>query len=92
MVKNVGGYERIGRLVVGALLVLVGVGGYAGLVPLAWTGIGQALTGIVAVVIGLVLLVTGYVQWCPLSGLLGISTYRGPTAGEDEEAPLESSA
>jgi hypothetical protein len=58
MKKNVGGTERIIRIVAGiGILSLVFIGpetkwGYLGLIPL----------------------VTGLIQWCPISQLLGIST------------------
>ena len=89
MEKNVGGFERPVRLVVGAILVLAGAGGYAGMVPLAALGIGQALAGVVLVVLGAILLVTGYVQWCPISQALGINTYR--EAGREPKEPVQES-
>jgi hypothetical protein len=58
MKKNVGGTERILRIVAGiGILSLVFIGpetkwGYLGLIPL----------------------VTGLIQWCPINQLLGIST------------------
>ena len=58
MKSNVGGIDRILRIVVGAVLVIlaatgqVGVWGWIGLLPLA----------------------TGLMGWCPAYPLLGIST------------------
>lgn len=58
MKSNVGGIDRILRIVIGAVLVLlaltgqVGVWGWIGLLPLA----------------------TGLIGWCPPYSILGIST------------------
>ena len=58
MIKNVGGIDRILRIVVGLALIAaaatgtVGVWGYLGLVPLA----------------------TGLMGWCPPYALLGFNT------------------
>jgi Protein of unknown function (DUF2892) len=58
MNKNVGGYDRIARIGVGAALVVaaatgaVGLWGYLGLVPLA----------------------TGLMGWCPPYAMFGINT------------------
>ena len=58
MTKNVGGVDRILRIVVGLALIAaaaagtIGVWGYIGLVPLA----------------------TGLMGWCPPYGLIGFST------------------
>jgi len=68
MNKNVGGYDRLGRLIVGPLLVLVAVVGLVGAIP-----VGPLVAG-VALVIGLVLAVTGAVQRCPLNALFGVNT------------------
>ncbi len=59
MKKNVGGVDKIMRLVVG--LVLLGLG-VAGVLPL-WVGL-----------IGLVPLGTALLGFCPLYPILGIST------------------
>jgi len=74
MNKNVGGYDRIGRFVLGALLVVVGIAGYAGVVWVAVGPLPQALTSVVLVVIGVILLVTGGVQKCPINSVLGVNT------------------
>lgn len=85
MRKNVGGSERSLRLLVGALFVVVGIAGYVGMLSLAWIGLGQALASVIVVLLGAILLLTGAIQWCPISRVLGISTYRGDS-GRDEEA------
>ncbi|MFB6132804.1 MAG: DUF2892 domain-containing protein [Halanaeroarchaeum sp.] len=76
MEKNVGGYDRIGRFVIGAVLVLVGIVGYVGIVQVAVGPLPQALTSVVLVVIGAILLVTGYVHKCPINSVIGLNTYR----------------
>jgi len=87
MKQNVGSMDRTVRIALGALLVLVGVAGYAGVLPLAWIGIGQALAGVVAAVIGLILLATGIGRTCLIYSVLGISTAEQP--GEE---PAEADA
>lgn len=75
MKKNVGGYDRIGRFVIGAVLVLAGVTGYVGLFRVAVGPVPQALAALILVLIGVVLLVTGYTQKCPINSGLGLNTY-----------------
>ena len=66
MKSNVGGIDRILRIVVGAVLVLlaatgqVGVWGWIGLLPLA----------------------TGLMGWCPPYSLFGINTCKNPNVTE----------
>ncbi len=76
MAKNVGPMDRTVRIVLGVIFGLAGVGGYAGIVPLAWLGIGQALAGVVLVIIGAILLVTGLLNTCPIYAILGMNTAR----------------
>lgn len=76
MEKNVGGYDRIGRFVIGAILVLAGIVGYAGVIRVAVGPLPQALTSVVLVLIGAILLVTGYLQKCPINTLIGMNTYQ----------------
>ena len=75
MQKNVGGMDRIARLVVGPVLILVGIAGYAGLLALAVGPVPQALVSVIVLLVGAVLLVTGLVQRCPLNRLLRFDTY-----------------
>ena len=58
MKSNVGGIDRIVRIVVGVLLVVLAATGQVG----AWGWI------------GLLPLATGALGWCPPYGLLGINT------------------
>ncbi|ADQ68241.1 hypothetical protein C499_14995 [Halogeometricum borinquense DSM 11551] len=76
MEKNVGGYDRIARLVVGPLLVIVGAAAVAGLFTIAAGTLGLVLAG-GALVVGAVLLTTGLTQKCPLNDVIGMDTYRG---------------
>lgn len=85
MKKNVGGMDRIARLVVGPVLVLAGIAGYAGFLALAVGPLPQALTSVIVFLVGTILLVTGLVQMCPLNRLLGLDTYRQNETGESDE-------
>lgn len=64
--KNVGSIDKTIRLIVGLLLVAFSIFG-AGL---------STTLGLVALVIGLVLSVTGVVNFCPLFKVLGISSIK----------------
>jgi predicted O-methyltransferase YrrM len=68
MEKNVGGIDRVGRIVIGLLAVLAGASAVAGV----WE-IGVVI-GAVALLIGAILLVTGTTQKCPLNEVAGINT------------------
>ena len=68
MQKNVGGYDRVGRLILGPVLILVGIAALVGAVPLGTLG------SVVALLVGAVLTVTGAVQRCPLNALFGVDT------------------
>lgn len=76
MARNVGQMDRNARIVLGVILGLAGIGGYVGAVPLAWLGFGQALAGVVFVVLGVILLVTGLLNTCPIYAILGMNTSR----------------
>ena len=68
MQKNVGGIDRTGRLVIGALAVLAGI---AALIGYWAVGI---VTAVIALVIGAILLVTGTTQKCPINDAAGVDT------------------
>jgi len=85
MQKNVGGTDRIARLVIGPVLILAGVAGYAGLLALAVGPLPQALVAGIVLLVGAVLLVTGVVQQCPLNSVLGFNTYREEETGGTED-------
>jgi hypothetical protein len=68
MEKNVGGIDRNARIVIG---VLVAVAGIAALGDV-WE-VGLAIGGI-ALLVGVILLVTGTTQKCPINDVAGIDT------------------
>jgi hypothetical protein len=84
MKKNVGGMDRIARLVVGPLLIMTGVAGYVGLLTLAVGPLPQALTSVLVFLVGIILLVTGLVQKCSLNRVLGFNTYSQNETRESE--------
>ncbi len=85
MKKNVGGVDRVARLVIGPALILAGIAGYAGLFTLAVGPLPQGLTAVIVFIAGTVLLVTGLVQRCPLNQLVGLNTHRQEGTRESEE-------
>jgi hypothetical protein len=76
MEKNVGGYDRIARFVLGPALIVVGAAALLGLFTIAAGTLGLAIA-VIAVLVGLVLSVTAVTQKCPLNNVLGMNTYRG---------------
>ncbi|MCC3159727.1 DUF2892 domain-containing protein [Hymenobacter sp. 15J16-1T3B] len=68
MIQNVGSYDRVIRIVLAAVvaasLLTLGARSFSGPEMLAW------------LLLPLVLLITGVTGYCPLYGLLGISTHR----------------
>ena len=87
MEKNVGGYDRTARFVVGPLLILVGAAALAGLFTVAAGTLGLAVAAVL-VLVGAILTYTGYTQRCPLNSMLGMNTYRESRveAAEDVES------
>lgn len=63
MKHNVGGIDRIGRIVIGIVLLIVGL---VAPVEMTWR--------IVALVIAAIALVTAAVRFCPANAILGINT------------------
>ncbi|MBU0620313.1 MAG: DUF2892 domain-containing protein [Gammaproteobacteria bacterium] len=63
MKLNVGGYDRIGRYVLGVVLLLVGMAA-----PLS------AMWQTVVFVVAAIALLTAAVQYCPVNHLFGINT------------------
>lgn len=78
MERNVGGYDRIARLVVGPILIVVGAASLVGILGLAAGTLGLAL-GVFALLVGAVLTITGLARKCPLNSLIGMNTYHGAT-------------
>jgi predicted membrane channel-forming protein YqfA (hemolysin III family) len=68
MNRNVGGLDRTARLAGGAVLALVGVVVLANVVELS------PIAGAAALLIGVVFLGTGAIQYCPINQALGIDT------------------
>ncbi len=64
MQANVGGFDRIARIVLGIALILFTLLSTS---EYRWWGL-----------IGIVLLFTGFVRWCPLYAPFGIKTCRTP--------------
>jgi drug/metabolite transporter (DMT)-like permease len=71
--RNVGGPERTLRYILGALLVLSGVG-----VAIAspFGGVSNAVVAVAVFVSGLYSIYEARVQYCPLNHSIGRSTYR----------------
>jgi hypothetical protein len=81
MEKNVGGYDRIARLVLGPIVIIAALAIYFEVLAVAGL-LGAALV-VAGLLVGAVLVATGATQVCVLNRLLGIDTYRDRT-GEDE--------
>lgn len=73
--KNVGGYDRIARAVLGPVFLVVALAGLLGFVSV---GSGTAVTvGLVVVLVaGAIMSVTAYTQECLVNQTLGISTLK----------------
>lgn len=63
MKKNMGSYDKLIRLIVAIILIV-----------LYYKGILQGTTGIIALVVALVLTVTSLIGFCPLYTLFGMKT------------------
>jgi hypothetical protein len=87
MKQNVGEIDRLVRLVAGGLLILVGLGGFAGVIPVAVGPLPQALTSVVLLLVGVVFAATGIRRTCLLYGLVGFST-----AESSHDEPEDSTA
>ncbi len=83
MEKNVGGYDRRTRLLVGPVLLVVGIAALAGLLSIAAGTLGMALA-VLALVVGAVLTITARTQQCPMNSMLGRNTYRERPRSEPE--------
>jgi hypothetical protein len=88
MEKNVGGYDRIARLILGPLLIVVAAAAFGGYLPVLSGLVGAAAVWAVLLV-GVVFVVTGATQVCPLNRALGVDTYRGksPDATDSDSEP-----
>ena len=90
MEKNVGGYDRSARFVLGPLLIIVGAAAFAGIITLSTGTLGLVLAG-VAVLIGAVLTVTATTQKCPLNSTIGLNTYEDRSADQSVSDEARSS-
>ncbi|QLG50780.1 YgaP-like transmembrane domain [Natrinema halophilum] len=70
MEKNVGGFDRVWRLVGGTLLVVIGAAALVGAVAVG------PVVAAVMVVVGAVFFATGVLQRCIINRLLDLDTYR----------------
>lgn len=68
MDKNVGGIDRTGRIIIGVIAAIAGIAALLG-----YWGAG-AVVGAIALVVGIILLVTGTTQKCPINDAAGIDT------------------
>jgi hypothetical protein len=89
MEKNVGGYDRIARFVVGPLLIVLGLATAGGVLTLATGALGLVVTAL-ALVVGAVLTVTAVTQKCPLNSMLGMNTYDGRGSAAETDATSRS--
>lgn len=74
MDKNVGVFDRRARIVIGAVLLVVAVLGYVGMIRLAFGPLPQALTAVVLLLVGIILLGTGLTQRCLIYRVVGMTT------------------
>jgi hypothetical protein len=91
MQKNVGGYDRSARFVLGPMLILAGVAAFAGLITLSGGTLGLVLTG-AAFVVGSVLTITATTQKCPLNAAIGMNTYRERASSQSPPEETKPSA
>ncbi|MFB6106407.1 MAG: YgaP-like transmembrane domain [Halobacteriaceae archaeon] len=75
MDRTVGDADRIVRLAVGAVLVVVALAAFGG--TFGALSSGTTALAVAGVVVGAVLLVTGYTRFCLVYSLLGIDTLGG---------------
>jgi drug/metabolite transporter (DMT)-like permease len=67
MERNVGATEKLGRVAVGAVLLVVGVVVVGGMVDVT------PVVGVLAALAGAILAVTGLTQSCPIYSSLGVN-------------------
>ncbi|MEF8775014.1 MAG: DUF2892 domain-containing protein [Haloarculaceae archaeon] len=90
MHKNVGGYDRIARFIVGPVLIIVGGAAFAGVIALAAGTLGLVLAT-VAVLVGAVLTVTATTQKCPLNAVIGLNSFQEPSTDQSASDEATSS-
>nr|WP_321112370.1 DUF2892 domain-containing protein [Halorussus salinisoli] len=80
MQKNVGGFDRTVRLVIGPVLLVVVLAWLLGAIAL------DLWLVVVALLVGAILTVTGLTQKCPANSVLGTNTLGEVGETEDESA------
>jgi hypothetical protein len=60
---NEAGWDRIVRIVLGALLLYLG-----------WAGVVTGTMGVILMIVGVVFVITGIIGWCPIYALLKSGT------------------
>ncbi len=74
MKKNVGKFDMIFRIIIGAILLAIGLVPN----PIVSEGTPQMIVAVIA----FIPLLTGILRFCPLYLMAGMSTYEGDTASE----------
>lgn len=72
---NVGGYDRVARVVFGPLLLAAGIALFGGYLSVG-SGVVDSVLGALAVFLGAAFVVTAKTQACPINAQLGVDTYR----------------
>lgn len=75
--ENVGGLDRVARLVVGPVLLACGLAALGGRLTLGLDEMRQLVGGGIGVVLGVGFAVTGVTRRCPVNRALGVDTHRG---------------
>lgn len=76
MDKNVGGFDRTWRIVVGPLLIVVGLAVFAGLLSLGSGTLMGLIVPALLVVFGAVFTWTAQTQQCPVNQAIGRNTFQ----------------
>ncbi|WP_256298532.1 YgaP family membrane protein [Haloarchaeobius salinus] len=76
MELNVGSTDRLVRLGLGSVLLVVAIVVGSGVVSVGNGTVATVGAPLVLAIVGLVLLVTGYTRTCPAYSLLGVRTLR----------------
>lgn len=86
MQRNVGGFDRIARLVAGPVLIVAGAAAFTGLLTLPFPPLTASVVAGVLLLFGAVFLATGLARTCPLYSVLGIDTCSVGTPENDSSA------
>ncbi len=69
MKANESGSDRVIRIIVGIILIILG-----------WIALGNNTLGVILDIIGIILIITGITGFCLIYTLLGMSTKKEPAA------------